>query len=421
MQQRHWILSIAWLASVAGVFCFGAWRGESSHATNGDRAVTKASGSNDSAGPADDLPPMPRDVPTVIAQAKTMLSRPTGGGLEYIRAVLPLAELDGAKVPEALAEVERTISDPKTRARYDALLLAKWAETDGAAALAYFDAKIAPGFVDNEGVRFGILREWARGNPDAAWQWYQKLPKTEKPDHPARMAASGVIQGMAETNLDAAFQHVALLDENVRNGALITIAATGGSNERRGQILEGAKNLPPAQRAEVQKSVLVNWVNYDADAAVKWLESHPDDNETTLRKTVGQQLLTVEPERGAKVLLEKTSEAEKPELYRSIAGTWANRDPVAAGAWLRSQPQGKELDPARSSFARTIVSKDPPAAIDWAKSVQDEKERDSALGYVFIYWSQKDPVAAAAALETSGLPEERVRRLKSSMKPATPR
>ncbi len=78
---------------------------------------------------------------------------------------------------------------------------------------------------------------------------------------------------------------------------------------------------------------------------------------------------------------------------------------------MSEQPQGPELDKARSSYANTVAQRDPESAMTWAKTITDENSRTSTVSSVYRQWHKKDAAAADAALPESGLSAESVEKL----------
>jgi hypothetical protein len=106
--------------------------------------------------------------------------------------------------------------------------------------------------------------------------------------------------------------------------------------------------------------------------------------------------------------LEGVSEKDRGRVVDSIVCYWSQRDVSAAGEWLAKQSQGPELDMARGTYAKAAALSDPAAAMDWAKSITAEDQRASSVEQVYNAWKKKDAAAADAALNASGLSEEKI-------------
>lgn len=85
---------------------------------------------------------------------------------------------------------------------------------------------------------------------------------------------------------------------------------------------------------------------------------------------------------------------------------WAQRDPAAAGHFLRAQPDSDERQQALAAVLRHWMRLDLAAAADFALSLPDSAARARALEQVAITWTAHDPVAASAWAEALPLSPE---------------
>jgi hypothetical protein len=108
------------------------------------------------------------------------------------------------------------------------------------------------------------------------------------------------------------------------------------------------------------------------------------------------------------MMLEGATDEAKPKIYSTIISQWAAMDTNAAGTWLREQPQGPQLDDARSSFVRAASMKDPESAMAWASTISSSESRVSATTVAFKAWQKRDAAAAEQALSRSGLTPEQM-------------
>ena len=127
-----------------------------------------------------------------------------------------------------------------------------------------------------------------------------------------------------------------------------------------------------------------------------------------------------DPKRGASILLEGATEAEKPDRYAAVIGSWANFDTNAAGTWLREQSQGPHLDKAREAFVSSASEKDPESAMAWAGTITDPEARVTSTSNAYQAWKKKDPAAAERALEGAGLSAEQLNTVRTSAPSSAP-
>ncbi len=354
--------------------------------------------------------------------ARTRLEMGNMGGMMNIRGMLramaPITELDDAQVQEALAEVEASVREPQQQMMLYSLLLGQWAETDGRAAMTYAQTKLVKGSMLNMGLSSSVLTSWASRDPEGAWKWFTSEQPDDGTDRTREMSVTAIFAGMAGQNLDAALARVSTLDEAARNAALNGIAnGMAGDAAARRRLIDRTASLPPEQGAQLRQSLVGQWAWSNPDEAVAWIRSLPAEEQKPLRTSAGQRIMNVKPALGAELALEGAEEKDKPQIYEMVASQWAYMDARAAGDWLTKQPQGPELDGARTSYARVIMQRDPAAALDWARSVQDEQKRTESVTSVYQLWRVKDAAAAEAALTAAGLPPALLKQIREAPSP----
>ena len=438
MKRETILLGAAWVATVVVAYFVGTGIGESTgkSAAAGNAASpagnsTPAGGSAAPGGSreqraflrrADELDdsgtPTPggkQNIQLLIARARQQFGIGMGGMMNIrgmFRAIAPLVELDDAQLHDALAEVEKTVTEPQAKMMFYSVLLGQWAETDGKAALAYADEKLGDGSPFNFGVRASILGAWARRDPDSVWRWYQTERKDDGNEQSKNMLISMMFSGMASSDLDGALQRMSSLDDASRGMALSGIAQSAADDVSRKRLLDRAGGLPEVQRNQIRSTIAGQWAMMDPDAATKWINSLPAGEQKVVRDSAGNMMLFSRPERAGELLLQGAEEKDKPAIYDRVVQQWGYQNPKAAGEWLTKQPQGPELDNARRTYAVMIAQRDPAAAMDWAKSVQSEESRVNSVEQIYQQWKARDANAATAALETSGLSSDHVERIK---------
>jgi hypothetical protein len=434
MNKQRTLIALAWIASIVVAYLVGGTGTSVQTNAPAGEAKTNAASAAANAGVDKESRAMVRkmddlaegeagarpNVATLIAKARLEMGSGMGGMMNIrsmLRAIAPIAELDDSQIMEALAEVEKTVREPQQKMMFYSLLLGQWAEKDGKAALAYAEEKLGGSSPFDFGVRATILGTWARRDPDAAWRWYQTERKPEDNERTMGMSVNMIFAGMASSDLDSALQRVAALDDTTRAMALQGIAGSATNDASRKRLIDRATGLPQEQRAQIYQGLVGPWAMMDSEAAVKWIRTLPAEEQKPLRDSAGQMMMMMKPALGAELLLEGAEEKDKPQIYDRVAGQWAFQDARAAGEWLMKQPQGPELDGARRSYAMAVVNKDAAGAMDWAKSVQKPEQREQAVEQVFQVWRGKDTAAAEAALESAGLPPEKVQKLKESKPP----
>ena len=429
MSTPRILLGTAWVASLAAAYLIGG-SGDSSPnpasaimpaTVNSTTTAEKSAAARPS---AEDLPEEarkgPPDVHGLIARARAELANTSGGMMNVramLRALAPLADLDIAQIQEALSDIEKSVREPQQKMMFYSILLGQWAEADGRAAMTYAQSKLDKNSMFNMGVTASVLGTWARRDPEAAWQFFQTAQGGDDSERTRMMGLNAVFAGLAANNLESALARVATLDEASRANALSGIAGSMSDDASRRALLARSSSLPDDEKLPLRQSIVQQWIFTNPDDAVAYIRSLPVDDQKSLRANAGMMLMNVKPALGAEMMLEGASDKDRPQLYSNAVAQWANMDARAAGTWLSQQPQGPELDLARSSYASAIAPRDPAAAFDWARSITTDQQRTESVTTVYQQWHLKDPAAADAALTASGLPVPQVEQIRNAPAP----
>ena len=364
-------------------------------------------------------------VKSIIAQARAKMQ---GGMMNASGMMRALAMLDGIsdeQIGEALAEVERSIKEPQQKMMFGMLLLGRWAESDGPAALAYAEEHFSSKNPMMMGVKSGVVSAWAQNDPEGAWDWYQK----QDPDSGGgpfgggrSMAVMGIISSLAMKDVDLAFERIASIEgQQDRQMALQGLGQAIWDEGRRSEILAKINSLEDGdEKTQARSSVVTQWTQIDPEGALEWAATLEDEDRSATVKQIAQSLTWSDPERSGELLLsEPKSPEERSQAYASTVSSWAFNDPNGAGEWLGRQEQSPELDQARQQFSNSVMQKDPESAMAWANAVSDEDQRSSAVQGIYFQWRAKDPAAADAALNQTDLSAERISELRAIENPQT--
>jgi hypothetical protein len=424
MSARRVLVAAAWIVSVVAAFFLGAsyrWLSVERAGVAGREARAREVEERRAPGKAERFTEPPTDaavdIPKLIVQARHELGD-DNDALSWLRAMGPVATLTVAQVQAALAELRRTVPDPEERSTFQQVLLSRWAELDGLAAMTYAQNELAVEVQFDKGLRATVLEVWAKREPDVAWRWYTENREKMGDDRLAGPLIGAVFRGIAGRDLELAMLRVSQVNEEQRMIAVNNIASKAVTDPKRRAVLDLAKDLPAKERTQLQSTVVVNWTISHWQSALRWIEEQPADEQSALRRMASSVLLSIQPAVGAEMMIAGASEQDKPDAYRVIIMNWAQRDAAAAAEWLRKQSQGPELDGARAQFASTVLTRDPAAAMDWAKAIRNDTERSQQVGRIFREWHRSDPAKAAAALDGAGLPPERVQELKRDVAPS---
>jgi hypothetical protein len=359
----------------------------------------------------------------ILAQVKNLMR---SGGMQNPSAMLKtitlLGQIRDEDIQEALKEAGN-FKEPQSKMMLNMVLLSRWAEKDGPAALKYAEENLSDQGPMVQMAKMGVLSAWAQSDPDAAWE---HLKKDEDSDAGGMfggrsMMMMGMFSALAAQDADKAFARLGELDDpQERQMALNGIAQTAYDDASRTRLMDEIAKLPDeGERKEARAAILGQLAMMEPDQAIKMTADLPAEERKDVSQRVGTMLMMSDPERGATYLLENAEPDKKGPVYQQIVSQWASSDPNKAGAWLGAQPQTPELDGARSSFATQVTARDPESAMAWANTITEENQRVGTVEQVYNTWKKKDEPAATTALQSSGLSPEKIESIRAGAAKAT--
>ncbi|MDB6135838.1 MAG: hypothetical protein JWM59_4081 [Verrucomicrobiales bacterium] len=297
-----------------------------------------------------------------------------------------------------------------------ALLAAKWAAHDPAAAAAWFEGALSATDSPPQGgarTAGAMAAVRARQNPAEALAWAEALPAAGG----VRDAAlSGAIREALKADPEEAGRVLRLHGGGVDDrGPLAARVASALAERDPRAALAWAAGAEAGMRPYALPGALERWVERDFDSvfsAVKGLEGEAASwaLSTILKKTPPERFSEV-----AALLEGQPAEGEgRVAASGELMRVWTDRSPEEARAWMSRQPPGPVRDEAISTFVEWAGANDPEAAFIWAASVSSPGTRTEALDDIIGRLGEKAPEAVEAWLATNpALPREereRVRR-----------
>ncbi|MEQ1858328.1 MAG: hypothetical protein ABMA13_00170 [Chthoniobacteraceae bacterium] len=372
--------------------------------------------------------------------------------------------------PHMVLEALRTAKLSELRWDLGNRAMTRWLERDFAAARDYALA-LPPGDQRDQGLQ-QVAKEFARNDPHAALDWLRTLPDDGSRDQAiqslfgtwagsdskaalegARALPEGrlrenalaqIAQNLVDTDISTALGILKELPPgNATDNAFQQVAWRWGRTDPKAAATWFIDNLPENNQWALQQ-IVSEWARNDPDAALGWASALPDDR-SQKGSLLGQALsnlarsdplaavdrfkvLTAEQQAGAagnlagswanrdpvaaaKWVMELKSDEARNNAVGSIASIWGQRDPAAATRWLETIPAGNTRDNAIQNFAFSVVQNDPEGATAWALAIGDAGKRDNALMGVVSNWARKNREAATQWVATTDTltPEFRTR------------
>ena len=294
-------------------------------------------------------------VKQVFAQLKaTMRPGSMQNPMMMMRAMALLDKLGPADLPAALAEAE-SMKDPQAKAMVFMAVMGKWAETDGPAAMKYAEGYSKDPGMTGTLMKLSVAAAWAENDPNAVWEWYKSNKDTGTGGMFGgnQMVLMSLFSNMMANDPDTAFKRLDDLEPQAKMMALSGMSQSALFDDAKRQALLDRIDAMPegSDRTDARRMLLSQWVMLAPDEAAAWVAKQPAADQKGLRQSMGTSFMMTDPKKGAAFLLEGASDEEKPQIYATVAGSWAASNPDAASAWLAEQGNGPEMDQARSSLA----------------------------------------------------------------------
>ncbi len=333
-----------------------------------------------------------------------------------VQALTSLYALDGDALRKAIGEVKHTITDPQQKFALYSMLLSRWAERDGRAALAFaLTEGKQPAMA---GLEYRVLDVWARREPDAAWAWFQKVG-----------AAGGEIMvggrerflptlfgALASNDVSAARERMRGLSEKEQFSAVFGMMSATGDPRTREALLSAAADHDFQLRAMVYANVLAEWMLSDPMAATAWLDAMPADERIDAALEAGLKLMPIDPPRAADLMVRNVDDITLlARAYRLIRIEWIALDPLGAGEWFYRQPPSGALNYAWGNVGVELLERDADMAFAWAKGIPVESQRLPMIGNMYQQLHEKDALRAEQVLQRANLPFEMVTKIRQSL------
>ncbi|HVU37595.1 MAG TPA: sigma-70 family RNA polymerase sigma factor [Opitutales bacterium] len=346
-------------------------------------------------------------------------------------ALTELAQTD----PQAAISFAGNLTDSMDRNNYLGKIASEWGQNDPAAALAWADENVS-GKAHDDAVQ-GILGKLGLSNPEAAQAYVAQMP-----DNPLRdEAINQLAVSWAEGDPKSALNWMQTLDGP--NGATPTVLAQmvnivndWAVIDPRGtaayvQTLEGSPNF-----GRLMAQIGANWASADPQTALAWAQSVPADggyNDAT--KAVLTAIAVQDPQAAwndagqmltgdarneamSNIIIKWSAQnpaqavpalASLPEgslldkATSTLATNWLKQDPTAASQWIDTLPAGSARDGAVEQLISAEGANNPSAAFNWALTIGNGNAQQTQLNNVVLQWAQRDPAAAAAAIQSANV------------------
>lgn len=214
-------------------------------------------------------------------------------------------------------------------------------------------------------------------------------------------ALAGVVRALAPKDpKEARLLAETIEDDNARYSAFVDVARemARARPEEGAALAEGLEDEWGRHRA--QEEVAKIWAGKDPDKAIAWARGLAEPGESAAALcSAALAMIATTPRKAAEVI---DSIEPRWMLRRSALRTlvcdWSEADPPAAAAWLETRPPGKERSRDVNTAAHYWAASDPKKAAAWIGSLEDATPR--TYDVVARVWGKADPKAAAEWTKT---------------------
>jgi hypothetical protein len=254
-------------------------------------------------------------------------------------------------------------------------------------------------------LRDAAVKGWAAAAPQAATDWVLALKPSERhnavaalldgaSEHPEKVPQVTGHLVQADPHSSSEYAHLAI-DSLGRGGAFQT-------------AVELASQLASSDPS-LLSTACQQWGERNPDAALASLQNVTDP---VLRRSALDGLFngwaTAHPQALARRAADFSGDERALALSAALTH-WAERDPVAATAWIGANDPGAEADDGIAAVSQqsSLADSNPETALHWAALIVDPARRTTAQQSVLARWAARAPAAARQYAESLPNPGER--------------
>jgi len=330
------------------------------------------------------------------------------------------ADFSASEILTALGRL-KDISDIHQRTNQFCVLLRRWLEKDGRGAFAYVNT-LDEGEMKMQGMTLAV-EVLGRLDPQFLAQQALSMPSSRSSGELIRGLASlwsqtdlqsaltwaGQLSEGVEKNdalliirskwatqdPEAASAQISQLSENSSTAGLITTVAERWGASNPTRALEWAKTLPETEKTLAMSSLAGVWAQRDPLAAGNFAaQLPPGETQNEAIKSVISSWAGQNPAQAAAWVLQFPAGPLQDQGIRQVVSAWNNVDPVGVQNWAMNLPTGPTRDAALKNIAQTIAYWTPEKAAGIVSLISDPSEREQSAETIVRSWSETDPVSA---------------------------
>ena len=306
-------------------------------------------------------------------------------GSGYGDAMLSMVDLVGQQgsasqpVQDPHAELESILAERSYMKRMPRLhsLVTRVAADDPLAAAALLEDM--PGSMVQQ-VIHPLMEVWSRTNPEEAARWLQ--------DQDAQLAENG-LNALAwqwgQSDIEAASTFADTLTGRKRTTFLTSLAGATAQSMSTDEMLAWVSRYEndPAH-ANMAMSVAHRLIREDVDAAMRLIETLPDQERRSSYQSAVSSLAFENPEAAIELVDEIGDASMRDEVLPIISSVWGHNDAEAALDWAMDLAPGASRDRAIASIASSLVNFDRDRAVEAIDEIDDPDARKGPVWQLLV-------------------------------------
>lgn len=177
-------------------------------------------------------------------------------------------------------------------------------------------------------------------------------------------------------------------------------------------VIQWADDLPHSLKEPAYQIAAGRWSATDADTAMTWALGIDDRGlKATIIRAVDRQVGLMEASRGSGEWVRRlAASAEGSSFSDVVARQWGRFDPVGAWEWVRDLPKTEDHDRGLVALCEVLATTNPQQTLALAAELPEGDLRSRVRDEAVARWSEREPAAAVAWIESQPERAELLRR-----------
>lgn len=250
-----------------------------------------------------------------------------------------------------------------------------------------------------------VVERWTGNDPQAAAKFL--VEHAPGPGALTREALTFAAEGWARRNAQDAFEWAKSLPDDRRYKAYALDGALVGlaaqDPAKATAYVQQQLGVTPEAAAGMARSVAGEWAQTDPLAASQWAAALSDP---AARSQALQQLAEswtqIDSQSAAQWAASLPAGDARGSVWKTLASAWSSTDSAGPDKWIASLPQGGDRDQAVAAYAGVISRAEPARALAWTQTLSDDRMYTQQAGAILREWQLQDSRGAARWASANG-------------------